>query len=78
MRAYVAMLAQARPRPGSVSPNRRPRRPKVLKVGSDFSGVDTACIALSRMGIEHQFLFASDVDVRARMVLKKAGKLAEK
>ena len=53
------------------SPNRCPRRPKVLKVGSDFSGIDTACIAIRRMGIEHQLLFASDVDTNARMVLKK-------
>ena len=53
---------------------RRPRCVKVLKVGTDFSGVDTCCTALHRMGIEHTLEFASDSDPACRKVLEHVHK----
>ena len=35
---------------GKGAPNRRPRRPKVIKIASDFTGLDTASVAPGRMG----------------------------
>ena len=40
---------------------RRPRRPKTIKLGSDFTGLDPAAVALRRMGVPFQVAFASDV-----------------
>ena len=45
---------------------RRPRCPKTLKVVSDYSGVDTCCVALKRMGVAHTVEFASDTDAVCR------------
>ena len=49
---------------------RRPPYPKTLKVGSDYSGVDTCCVALKRMGVAHTVEFTSDTDAACRSVLK--------
>ena len=40
---------------------RRPRCPKIIKFGSDFSGLDAAAAALNRMKIPHECVFASDL-----------------
>ena len=59
---------------GRASPKkatRRPRCPKSLKVGSDFSGMDAFSVALKRMKIPHEVLFASDTNMTCRKVLDK-------
>ena len=38
----------------------------MLKIGTDFSGVGSPETALKRLGIEHQVLFACDIDKYAR------------
>ena len=38
----------------------RPRCPRVIKFGSDFSGMEGAAAALRRMNIPHRCIFASD------------------
>ena len=48
---------------------RRPRCPKVIKFGSDFSGLDAAAAALKRMRVLHQCVFASDVLNASRTIL---------
>ena len=50
---------------------RQPRRPKVLKLGSDFSGVETASVAMKRMGISHSLEFVSESDSACMSVIKK-------
>ena len=50
---------------------RQPRRPKVLKLASDFSGVETASVAMKRMGISHSLEFVSESDSACMSVIKK-------
>ena len=48
---------------------RRSRCPKILKVGSDSSGMDAFSAALKRMRISHEVLFASDTNLPCRKIL---------
>ncbi|CAK0905614.1 unnamed protein product, partial [Prorocentrum cordatum] len=50
---------------------RQPRRPKVLKLGSDFSGLETASVAMGRMGINHSLEFVSESDSACMSIIKK-------
>ena len=45
------------------------RIPRVVKFGSDFSGLDTAAIALKRAGIPTRQVFASDANTACRLLL---------
>ena len=45
------------------------RVPRVVKFGSDFSGLDTAAIALKRVGIPTHQVFASDTNAACRILL---------
>eukprot|EP00974_Lingulodinium_polyedra_P096232 9328738-Lingulodinium_polyedra.AAC.1 len=49
---------------------RRPRRPAVVKFGSDFSGLDAAAVALKRMKVPHQCVFASDPLKASQKILR--------
>lgn len=48
------------------------RPPKVIKYGSDFSGLDTCVYALRRIGIEVDVKFASDTDRGCQRLLQTA------
>ena len=50
--------------------HRRPRCPKTIRFGSDFSGMDAAAAALKRMGVAHQCIFASDILVESQKLLR--------
>ncbi|CAK0880248.1 unnamed protein product [Prorocentrum cordatum] len=50
---------------------RQPRRPKVLKLGSDFSGLETASVAMGRMGINHSLEFVGESDSACMSIIKK-------
>ena len=43
---------------------------KAITIGSDCSGVGTDAIALSRLGVRFENLFASDSDPHCRAVLE--------
>ena len=49
------------------------RKPRVLKFGSDFSGLDSAWLALGRLGVTSEFCFASDTDKACRKLLQTHG-----
>eukprot|EP00959_Pyramimonas_sp_CCMP1952_P014070 297754-Pyramimonas_sp.AAC.1 len=49
---------------------RRPRRPKVIKIASDFTGLDTASVALGRMGVDHVNIFCSDTDSNCKTIVE--------
>ena len=40
---------------------RRPRCPKLVKVGSDFSGLDAGTVAMKRLGVNVSLEFVCDV-----------------
>ena len=46
--------------PAATTRARRPRRPKVIKLGSDFAGLGPASVAMRRMGVPFTNVFASD------------------
>ena len=50
---------------------RRPRTPKVIKFGSDFSGIDAAATALKRMSLQYVVEFVSDTDPVCQNILKE-------
>ena len=56
---------------------RRPRRPKTIKLGSDFTGLDPAAVALRRMGVPFQIVFASDVAKPCQKVIQHVHKPAK-
>ena len=49
---------------------RRPRCPKVVRFGSDFSGLDAGAVALRRMQIPHTVVFASDILKSSHKILQ--------
>ena len=56
------------------------RAPKVVKYGSDFTGLNAGAIALARMNIPFQKVFSSDSAPECRKVLecqKNPGKIYE-
>ena len=53
---------------------RRPRCPKVIKFGSDFSGLDAAAVALKRMKVNYSMEFACDNDASSQKVLQSIHK----
>ena len=55
---------------GQVQKTRRPRCPKVIKLGSDFSGMDGAAAALRRMNIPHRCVFVSDPFPASQKILR--------
>jgi site-specific DNA-cytosine methylase len=48
----------------------RSRCPKVIKVGSDFSGLDGAAAALKRMKVPYESLFVSDILRPSQQILR--------
>ena len=46
------------------------RVPRLLQVGTDFSGLDSACVALKRLGIPTKLLFCSDSNPACEAFLK--------
>ena len=50
--------------------HRRPRCPKSIKYGSDFSGMDAAAVAMKRLTVDVTVEFASDTDAACRKVLE--------
>lgn len=46
------------------------RTPRVIRVGTDFSGLDTAIIALKRLGLPLQHAFSSDCDAGCKKMLR--------
>ena len=60
--------------------HRQPRIPKLVKYGSDFTGLNAGAIALARMNNPFQKVFSSDSAPECRKVLecqKNAGKIYE-
>jgi DNA-cytosine methyltransferase len=53
---------------------RRPRCPKIIKFGSDFSGLDAAAAALKRMKVPHECVFASDLLKFSQKILQHVHK----
>lgn len=51
---------------------RRPRCPKFVKVGSDFSGLDAGTVAMKRLGVNVSLEFVCDVSKASQKVLKAA------
>eukprot|EP00959_Pyramimonas_sp_CCMP1952_P239121 4997232-Pyramimonas_sp.AAC.1 len=49
---------------------RRPRRPKAVKLGSDFTGLDPISVAMRRMGVPFANVFASDSAKPCQKVIK--------
>lgn len=43
---------------------------KVIKIGPDCSGMGTDAVAMSRLGVTFENIFASDTDKHCRDVLK--------
>ena len=54
---------------GAKSAPRRPRCPKVIKMGSDFSGLDAAAAALKRMGVKYSSEFMCDNSKHSKNIL---------
>ena len=52
----------------------RPRYPRIIKFGSDFSGMEGAAAALRRMNIPHQCIFASDPCHASQKILQLVSK----
>ena len=50
---------------------RRPRCPRTLKVGSDFSGLDAGAVALKRLGVEHTVQFTCDTLKASYTIMNK-------
>ena len=50
---------------------RRPRALKVIKLGSDFTGLDAAAAALNRMQVPHHCVFASDLLMASQKILQQ-------
>ena len=53
---------------------RRPRRPKVIKLGSDFTGLDPTSVAMRRMGVPFQNVFASDTAKPCQKIIQAVHK----
>ena len=49
---------------------RRPRALKVIKLGSDFTGLDAAAAALNRMQVPHHCVFSSDLLTASQKILQ--------
>ena len=48
------------------------RAPRVIKVGSDFSGIEAGVTALGRMGIKYKLLFSCDSDPACQKMIQQA------
>ena len=48
------------------------RAPRVIKVGSDFSGIEAGVTALGRMGIKYKLLFSCDSDPACQKMIRQA------
>ncbi|CAE7765712.1 haeIIM [Symbiodinium sp. CCMP2592] len=53
---------------------KKTRVPRVVKFGSDFSGLDSAWLALKRMKVKAQLCFNSDSDANCKKLLQKIHK----
>lgn len=49
----------------------RPRALKIIKPGSDFTGLDAAAAALNRMQVPHHCVFASDLLMASQKILQQ-------
>ena len=60
--------------PPSAMKKRRPRRPQTIKLGSDFTGLDPTAIALKRMGVAYEVVFASDSTKQCEKIIQHVHK----
>ena len=56
--------------PAKTTKVRRPRRPKTIRIGSDFTGLDPTAVALRRMGVSFTNVFASDTATPCQRIIK--------
>ena len=54
----------------AVDARKKARVPKVIRFGSDCSGMDTAAYALKRLGVHFVHKFASDTHPAARKIIE--------
>ena len=58
----------------TLSEGQKLRVPRVLKVGTDFSGLDSSLFALKRLKVSTDHVFSSDVDPACRALLEEEHK----